>query len=103
MKNVNKEMQDMQDNVLNTSVAMTRSYLSLIEKLTLLNLATARTVLEDAAKVSRQLKQADSPQDVMANLTALSQPSVARAAEYCQSVQEITRQAGEVFGTLMKR
>lgn len=103
MKNVSKEMMDVQENVLNTSVAMTRSYLSLIEKLTLLNLATARTVLEDASKVSQQLKQANTPQEAMANLTALTQPSVARAAEYCQSVQEITRQAGEAFGTLIKR
>lgn len=103
MKNVSKEVLDVQENMLNTSVAMTRSYLSLIEKLTLLNLATARTALEDAAKVSRQLKQAENPQDVMSNLAALTQPSVARAAEYCQSVQEITRQAGEAFGSLIKR
>jgi phasin family protein len=75
---------------------------SQVERLTALNLNTARSVLEDSVTATRTVLAAKNPQDLAALQTTLTQPMLDKAAAYGRSVYEIASEGQQEFAKLFE-
>ena len=75
---------------------------SQVERLTALNLNTARSVLEDSVAATRTVLAARNPQDLAALQTTLTQPMLDKAVAYGRSVFEIATEGQQEFDKLFE-
>jgi phasin family protein len=85
------------------AMSYARASLASAEQLLKLNLDTARTTLDQAAKATRDLMSASDPQQLMALRTQLAQANMQQAATYAQSVYEIVSQTQSHLGKLFEQ
>ena len=75
---------------------------SQVERLTALNLNTARSVLEDSVAATQTVLAAKSPQDLVALQAKLGQPVLNKAVAYGRSVYEIATEGQQEFTKLVE-
>jgi phasin family protein len=75
---------------------------SQVERLTALNLNTARSVLEDSVAATQTLLAAKTPQDLVALQAKLAQPMLDKAVAYGRSVYEIATEGQQEFTKLFE-
>ncbi len=85
-----------------TLLSLSTSAFSRIERLTALNLNTARAVLEDAAANVRTVLSAKNPQELAAVQAAVAKPAVEKALAYGRSVYEIVTEGQQEVAKLFE-
>jgi phasin family protein len=84
------------------AMSYARASLASAEQLLTLNLETARSTLDQAARATRELMATGDPQQLMAVRTRLAQTNMQQAATYAQSVYEIVSQTQSHLGKLFE-
>lgn len=85
-----------------TLTALANKAFAQAERLTALNLNTARSVLEDSVAATRTVLAVKNPQDLLALQTTLAQPMLDKAVAYGRGVYEITTEGQEEFAKLFE-
>lgn len=88
--------------IVDSLVAVATTALVSAERLTTLNLNTARSVLEDSAAGASAVLGAKDPQQAIAAQASLAQPAVAKAVDYSRSVYEISAEAQQELTKLVE-
>lgn len=83
------------------STLVTKAF-SQVERLTALNLNTARSVLEDSIAATRTVLAAKNPQDLVALQATLAQPMLDKAVAYGRSVYQIATEGQQEFTKLFE-
>jgi phasin family protein len=76
--------------------------LASLERITTLNLSTARTVLEDTAAGAKALAGAQDAKEAAAIQSALAQPALEKAVAYTQAVVEISKDTHEALAKVVE-
>ncbi len=84
------------------AMSYARASLASAEQLLTLNLETARTTLDQAARATRELMASGDPQQLLAVRTRLAQTNMQQAATYAHSVYEIVSQTQSHLGKLFE-
>jgi len=85
-----------------TLTALASKALTQAERLTALNLSTARAVLEDSVAATQTVLAVKNAQDLVALQTALVQPILDKSVAYGRSVYEITSEGQQEFAKLFE-
>ena len=84
------------------ALSIANSAFANVERLSALNLNTARTMLEDAMSSTKSLLAAKDAQELITLQTAMVQPLVEKAVAYNRSVYEITSQSQEEVSKMIE-
>jgi phasin family protein len=85
-----------------TLTTLVNKAFSQVERLSALNLNTARSVLEDGVAAVKTVLAAKNPQDLLALQSSLAQPMLDKAVAYGRGVYEIAREGQQEFAKLFE-
>lgn len=103
MEKFTEQFSAAQQSAFTVGVAMLKVCHLTIEQVTTLNLATARAVLEDGAKLSQQLLNAKSAQEALLGLAAQGKPGIEKLVDYYQASQAIGRQSQQALKKVLQK
>lgn len=83
-------------------LTLANTALASAERVTALNLNTARALLEDGVANTKAVLAAKDPQEALSTVSALAQPGVEKAVAYSRSVYEISAQAQEELSKVVE-
>ena len=84
------------------TLSAANSVFARVERLSALNLNTARAVFEDSVASVKALSAVKNPQELVALQSKLGQPVVDKAVAYARSVQEIVAEGQQEFAQLVE-
>ena len=85
-----------------TMLTLANAAFASAERLTALNLNTARSIMEDGVANTKAMLAVKDVQELMNLQTSLAQPIVEKAVAYARSVYEITSQSQEEMGKVFE-
>ena len=83
-------------------LSVANTALASAERITALNLETARAALEDSATGVKAVLAAKDPKEALAAQSALAQPAVEKAVAYARSVYEISTETQQEFTKMVQ-
>lgn len=88
-----EQIANLNKNAIDALMSIANTALASAERLTTLNLNTARSVLEDGTANVKAMSEAGNPQELINIVTSQTQPAIAKATAYGASLQEISGEA----------
>ena len=85
-----------------TLIALANSNVARVERLSALNINTARAALEDGVAATKTLLAVKNPQDIAGLQASLAQPMMDKAVAYARSVYEIAAEAQQEVAKLFE-